>query len=153
MATVTFNLYDKFREGGQDGNSVNIETPGGNGIKCAIVTAAYTVDQNLDDFFDDIGATEVTGTGYTAGGNVMANGLVTIDGVGLVTVDIDDPAAYAQDGSGFSDGRRSIIYHDTGTASTSRLIGYSADYGTDQGNVAGQFSTTVNVNGLYTMAR
>jgi hypothetical protein len=153
MASVTLNLYDKFREGNFDGNAINFETPGGNGVKCAIVTGAYTVDQNLHDFFDDIGANQVSGTGYTAGGNVLANGAVSVDGSGGVTVDLDDPATWSQDGAGFTDGRRAIIYLDTGTASTSRLIGYSDDFGADKGNVDGDFSVSLNASGLFTSAR
>jgi hypothetical protein len=152
MPSVTFNLYDKFREGSFDGNAVDFESPGGNGIKCALVTGTYTPDQNAHDFFDDI-TNEVSGTNYTAGGNVMSNGAVTVDGSGNVTVDLDDPATWTQDASGFSNARRAIIYHDTGTASSSRLIGYSNDFGSDQGNDSGDFSISVNASGLLTSAR
>lgn len=153
MPAVTFNLYDKFREGNFDGNAKNFETPGGNGIKCAIVTSGYTPNQNTHDFWDDASASEVSGTGYTAGGNVMANGAASVDGSGNVTVDLDDPATWSQNGAGFSNGRRAVIYHDTGTGSTSRLIGYSNDFGADKGNVDGDFSVTVNASGLFTSAR
>lgn len=153
MPSVTFNLYDKFREGCFDGNEINFESPGGNGIKCAVVTGSYTPDQNLHDFWNDVSANEVSGTGYTAGGNVMSNGTVTVNGSGLVTVDIDDPATWSENGAGFSNGRRAIIYHDTGTASTSRIIGYSNDFGSDQGNANGDFSVAVNASGLFTSAR
>lgn len=152
MPSVTLNLYDKYREGQFDGNAVNIESPGGNGIKCAIVTGTYTVDQNLHDFFDDI-TNEVTGTGYTAGGNAMTGGTVTLNGSGVVTVDLGNPATWSENGAGFSNGRRAIVYHDTGTASTSRLIGYSDDFGSDQGNANGDFTVTVNASGLFTSSR
>lgn len=153
MPAVTFNLYDKYREGNFDGNPINFETPGGNGIKCAIVTGAYTLDQNLHDFWSDVSANEVSGSGYTAGGNVMTGGAATVSGGGLVTVDIGDPATWTQNASGFSNGRRAIVYHDTGVAATSRLIGFSNDFGADKGNVDGDFSITVNAAGLFTSAR
>lgn len=152
MPTVNFNLYDKYREGNFDGNPINVETPGGNGVKCAVVAAGYIVDQNLHDFFADI-TNEVAGTGYTAGGNVLANGIVTVAGGGLVTVDLDDPATWAQNAAGFSNGRRAIIYHDTGVAATSRLIGFSDDFGADQGNLNGDFFVAVGAAGLFTSAR
>lgn len=147
MPSVTFTLYPKFREGNHDGNSINFETPGGNGIKCAIVTATYT-QSDTHDFFNDITG-EVTGTNYTAGGNVMSTGVVT-ESAGTVTVDIGDPATWSQHASGFSNGRRAIIYHDTGVSTTSRLIGYTADFGADKGNVDGDFTVTVNASGLFT---
>ena len=153
MVAVTLNLYDKFREHSFDGGAVNFETPGGNGIKAALVTAAYTVDQNLHDFFDDVSANEVSGTGYTAGGNVMANGAVTISGAGLVTVDLDDPAVWTQDAGGFTNARRVIVYRDSTVAATSEVIAFSNDFGADKGNVDGDFSATVNAAGLYTAPR
>ncbi len=154
MPAVTFNLYDKYREHSFDGAAINIESPGGPGLKCAVVTSVYTLDQNLHDFFDDVNANEVTGTGYIAGGNVLASGTVTIDGAGLVTVDAADPATWVQNGAGFSNGRRAIIYHDTaGAASTDPLIGFSDDFGADKGNVDGDFTVQVNAAGLFTSAR
>lgn len=152
MPTVNFNLYDKFREGNFDGNPINFETPGGNGIKAALVSSTYVLDQNLHDFFADITG-EVSGTGYTAGGNALANGAATVSGGGLVTVDLDDPAVWAQNGAGFTNARRVIIYHDTGVAATSRLIGFSDDFGADKGNVDGDFTVTLNASGLFTSAR
>ena len=153
MPTVTLNLYDKYREGNFDGNEINIETPGGNGVKAAVVTGSYTVDQNLHDFWSDVSANEVSGTGYTAGGNVLANGSATVDGAGLVTVDLDDPAVWSQNAAGFANGRRVVVYHDTGTGTTSRLLAYSADFGADKGNVDGDFTVTLHANGLFTSAR
>lgn len=153
MVAVTLNLYDKFREGSHDGNAVNFESPAGNGIKAALVTNAYTPDQNLDDFWSDVSTNEVSGTGYTAGGNVLSNGTVTLSGAGVVTVDADDPAVWSQNGSGFTDARRVIIYEDTGTASTSRLIAYSDAFSADKGNVDGDFTVTLNASGLFTQAR
>ena len=153
MPTVTLNLYDKYREGNFDGNPVNIEIPGGNGIKAAVVTGVYTLDQNLHDFFSDVSANEVSGTGYTAGGNLLATGTVTVDGAGLVTVDLADPATWTQNAAGFANGRRVIIYHDTGVGTTSRLIAVSDNFGADKGNVDGDFTATLNAAGLFTSTR
>lgn len=149
MPAVTFNGYDKFRQNSFNGGAIDITTAT---LKMAIVASGYTVDQNLHDFFSDI-TNEVVGTGYTAGGNACANGTVSLSGAGLVTVDCDDPAAYTQNAGGFANGRRSILYDDTGVAATSPLIGFSNDYGGDQGNVNGDFSTTINAAGIFTAAR
>jgi len=152
MAAVTFHVLDLFRVNQNNGGAIDFEDPG-TIVKTAIVTAGYTPDQNTHEFFSDVGANEVSGTGYTAGGNVMSNGVVSVDGAGLMTIDIDDPAAYAQDGAGFSNARRSIVYVDTGSAATSPIIGFSDDYGADQGNVAGVFQSAVNAAGLIIGAR
>jgi hypothetical protein len=152
MPTVTFNLYDEFREGKYDGGAIDFETPGGNGIKAALLTATYSPNQNTDRFFGDIDTDEVSGTGYTAGGNLCDNGVVSLDGSGNVTVDVDDPATWTQNGSGFTDARVVVIYHDTGTAATSRLIGYGSFAG-DQSSVDGDVTVQIGSGGLITSAR
>lgn len=149
---VAFNFYDPYREGIHDGNPVNFETPGGNGIKCALHTNTYTPAQNTDDFFNDA-TNEVTGTGYTPGGNVMSSGTVTLNGSGVVTVDLNDPATWAQNASGFNNAILCTIYRDSGTATTSELIGYSADFSAARGNVDGDFSIALASGGLFTSSR
>lgn len=152
MPAVTFNLYDKFRQKQASGNgAVNLESLT---LKAMVVTAGYTVNQNTHDFADDLGANEVTGDNYTAGGNTLANPVVSLDGSGNVTVDFDDPATWSQHATGFSNGRRFILYIDRGGASSAdELVGYSDDFGADKGNVDGDFSMQVNASGLYTSAR
>lgn len=152
MPSVNFHLYDTFRENAFSGDALDFESPGGNGIKCALVTSAYTPNQNTHEFFSQVTG-QVSGAGYTAGGNVMANGTVTLSGAGLVTVDLDDPAVWAQDSGGFSNAQRAVVYHDTGNPATSRLIGYSESFGSDMGNVNGDFSIVVNPNGLFVSER
>ena len=153
MVAVTLNLYDKWREHAHDGGAVNFETPGGNGLKVSIVTNTYTPNQNLHEFWDDgPEANEVSGTNYTLDGNATT-GTVTIDGAGLVTIDCSDPTAWAQSASGFSNGRRVIVWLDTGVSATSTLIAYSDAFAADKGNVDGEFSVTFAAAGLCTQAR
>lgn len=152
MASVTLNLYDIFRRKQASGNgAVNLSTLT---VKAMVVTGVYTPDQNLHDFRDDLGATEVSGTNYTAGGNTLANPVVSLAAGGTVTVDFDDPATWAQHASGFANGRRFILYIARGgLSSADELIGYSNDFGADKGNVDGNFSMQVNASGLFTSAR
>lgn len=150
---MAWNLYDIFRENQVDGNGgFDMETPGGNGIKAALVTSVYTPNQNTHDFFNDI-TNEVSGTNYTAGGNVTANPAVTMSGAGLITFDADDPATWLQSGTGFSNARRVILYRDTGVTTTSNLIAYSDAFASDRGNVSGDFSITFDAAGVFTSAR
>jgi hypothetical protein len=151
MAT-TLNLYDIFRRKQASGNgAVNLTTLT---VKCMVVTAAYAPNQNTHDFRDDLGATEVSGTGYVAGGNTLANPVVSLDGAGLVTVDFDDPATWVQNAAGFSNGRRAVFYVARGgAASADELIAYSADFGADLGNLAADFQVQLNASGLFTSPR
>jgi hypothetical protein len=151
MAT-TFNLYDIFRRKQASGNgAVNLTSLT---VKAMIVTSGYSVNQNTHDFRDDLGANEVTGTNYVAGGATLANPVVSLSGAGLVTVDFDDPAAWAASGSGFTNGRRVIVYIARGgAASADELIGYSDDFGADLGNVGADLQLSLNASGLFTSPR
>jgi hypothetical protein len=152
MPAVTLNLYDIFRRKQASGTgAVDLSALT---VKCMIVTGTYSPNQNTHDFADDLGANEVSGTNYAAGGNTLANPVVALDGSGNVSVDFDDPATWAQHASGFNDGRRAIIYVDRGgAASADELIGYTDDFGAAKGNVDGDFSVTINASGLFTSAR
>jgi hypothetical protein len=152
MPAVTLNLYDIFRRKQSSGNgAVNLSSVT---VKCMIVTGTYTPNQNTHDFRDDLGANEVSGSNYTAGGNAMINPVVSLSGAGLVTVDFDDPATWAQHATGFSNGRRAVVYVARGgLSSADELIGYTDDFGADKGNVDGDFSVAVNASGLFTGAR
>lgn len=147
---MAWNLYDQFREGQQDSRQIDLD---GISCYCAIVANAYTPDQNLHDFFDDI-TNEVSGTGYTAGGNNGANPIVSMSGAGLITFDSDDPAQWAQDAGGFTNGRRFILYDRTGGSdAVRRLIAYSDAEAADFGNVAGPLTLQMDAAGIWTQAR
>lgn len=149
---TTFNLYDQFRDIVAD--PTRAAAIAGT-LKMAIFKA-ITPDQNLHDFYDDLvaGTNEVSGTNYTAGGNACASPTWTgPDGSGVLTFDASDPATWLQSATGFTNGRRAILYYDTGVASTSRLVGFSNDFGADLGNVAADLSATFNASGIYTSPR
>jgi hypothetical protein len=149
---TALNLYDTFRRKQVSGNgAVNLTSLT---LKMMLVTSSYTPNQNTHDFRDDLGANEVTGTGYTAGGNTLATVTSNLDGAGNVVIDANDPATWAQDAGGFANARRAIIYIARGGASSAdELVAYSADFGSDIGNVAADLTITLNAAGLITSAR
>jgi len=156
MTAVTFNLYDTFRKNlNNAGITSALNINGLATLKIAIVSTSYVLVQNTHEFATSLvlASNEVTGTNYTARGNSCLNGSVTMNTAGLVTVNCNDPAVWAQSATGFSNGSRAILYNDTGVDTTSRLIGYSAPFATVQGNVLGAFSVTIGTAGIYTMAR
>lgn len=117
-------------------------------IKVALATSTYTPSASTHDFFNDI-TNEVTGTGYTAGGATVGSIAVT-ESSGTATVDGAD-VTWSQDGSGFTDARYAILYKDTGTATTSPLVGY-IDLTTDRNNVDGDFTIEWSASGIFTQA-
>lgn len=149
---TTMNLYDTFRKKQLSGSgAVNLTSLT---VKLMLATGSYTPNQNTHDFRDDVGATEVSGTGYTAGGATVANVTATMDGSGNITIDGDDVASYSQSASGFSNARRAILYIARGgAASADELIAYSNDFGADVGNVAGALSISFSASGIITSAR
>ncbi|MBK8707629.1 MAG: hypothetical protein IPN30_03945 [Flavobacteriales bacterium] len=153
MAT-TFNLFDNYRKTVAD--PARAAAIAGT-LKLAIFKSMTigTSEQGAWDFFDDTtpGTNQVTGTGYTALGNACATPGWTGPTAGVLTFDAGDPTAWAQNAAGFSNGRRAILFYDTGTASTSTLVGFSDDFGADLGNVASDFSVAFSASGIYTSSR
>jgi hypothetical protein len=145
MTAINMTVYPEWKLRSQDpSRSAAISGT----LKLAIVTNSYT-QSDAHNFWDDVSANEVSGTGYTAGGNACASPTITRSS-GTVTFDASDPSAWSQNASGFSNGRRFILYYDTGTGSTSHLVAYSAAAGADFGNVSGSVTFTFNASGIYT---
>jgi len=152
MPTVTFNLYDNFRLRQQNGLDIDLDLPGGNGLKMMLVLGTYTPLQNTHVFMSDLvpATHEVSGTGYAAGGNLCASPTVTLEGDGDVILDADDPATWAESVGGFTAARRAILYRDdVGGDALSVLIGFSNDFGSDQGNVDGTFDVDFDATEGY----
>ena len=148
---MAWNLYDQFRLRQLNGNAIDLDNPSGT-FKILLVTAAYTPDQAAHDFHADI-TNEVSGTGYTAGGAALATPSLDLT-TGTITFDADESSVtWAQNAGGFTNARRAILYHDTGTSGTSGLVCYSDDFGADKGNVVGPLSIALDAAGIFTSAR
>jgi len=101
-----------------------------------------------------LGATEVVGSNYVAGGGTLANPVISMDANGNVAIDMDDPPTWNQHASGFANARRAVGYVARGgAASADELVAYTDDFGADKGNVEGDFSIALNASGLYTSVR
>jgi hypothetical protein len=114
-------------------------------IKVALLTSAYTPNQTAHDYYDDVVANEVTGTGYTAGGQTLASKTVTQDTANKVTI-LD--AADVTWASSTITARYAVIYDDTpSTNATKPLLGY-VDFGSDQSSSNGNFTLTWDATGI-----
>jgi hypothetical protein len=112
-------------------------------IKVALTTSSYTPNQDTHDYFNDV-TNEVSGTGYTAGGNTLASKTNTYDsGTNVITLDAADTTW----SSSTITARYAVVYASTGTASTSPLIGY-VDFGSDQSSSSGNFTITWDATGI-----
>ena len=127
-----------------NGNAIDFDT---DTLKLALLTSAYTPAVTTDEFWADVSANEVSGDGYTAGGETLTGASVLVDGNGDVTIDADN-VPWTQGASGFLNARIAVLYKDTGVAATSPLIGYH-DYGSDQQNDNNTFINVWSANGIF----
>jgi hypothetical protein len=115
-------------------------------IKVALLTNAYTPDQDAHNYLDDVITYEVSGaTGYTAGGNTLANKTNTYTGASNVIVLDADDVTWS---SSTITARYAVIYDATpATNATKPLIGY-VDFGSDQSSSNGNFTITWDATGI-----
>lgn len=114
-------------------------------IKVALLSNAYTPNQDTHDYFDDVSGNEVTGTGYTTGGITLASKTITYDGA--TNVIVLDAADVTWSASTIT-ARYAVVYDDTpATAATKPLIGF-VDFGSDQSSSSGNFTITWDATGI-----
>lgn len=128
MATPV--VYNQFKLKQNNGNAIDLDL--GTAVKVMIVTSAYVFSQ-AHAFKSDL-TNEVTGTGYTARGTLVAGITLALDG--NIVEWIHNDITWSQNAAGFANGRQFIWYEDTGTDATSKLIMCMTET-TDFGNVAG----------------
>ena len=116
-------------------------------IKVALLTSSYTPNQDTHDYYDDVSAYQVSGTGYTSGGATLASKTNAYTNATNVTT--FDAADVSWTTSTIT-ARYAVIYDDTpATAATKPLIGY-VDFGSDQSSSAGTFSIVWDAAGIFT---
>jgi hypothetical protein len=114
-------------------------------IKVALLSSSYTPNQDTHDYYDDVSTFEVSGTGYTAGGQTLGSKTVTYDSANNVIV-LD--AADVTWASSTITARYAVVYDDSGaTAATKALIGY-VDFSSDQSSTNGNFTITWDATGI-----
>ena len=114
-------------------------------IKVALLSNSYTPDQDAHNYFDDVVSFEVTGTGYTQGGNTLANKTNTYNSAtNVIVLDADDTTW----SSSTITARYAVVYDATpATNATRPLIGY-VDFGSDQSSSNGNFTITWDATGI-----
>jgi hypothetical protein len=114
-------------------------------IKCAILDNGYTPDRDADDDFGDVSAHEVSGAGYTAGGQALANKTLVHNDTGdLARFDADNPE---WDPVTFSNGRWAVLYKNALAEADKKLIG-AWDFGANKSPSAVKFTAIINAGGL-----
>lgn len=115
-------------------------------IKVALATSSYTPSQDADDYWNDVVANEVSGTGYTATGITLTTKTIGYtSGTNVIKLDADDVTW----SSSTITARYAVIYDATpGTDATRPLLGY-VDFGSNQSSSNGNFTITWDANGIF----
>lgn len=112
-------------------------------IKVMLCTSAYVPNQDTHIYKDVSVTSEVTGTGYTAGGVALASKTMTYDApTNVIALDAAD-VTWA---SSTITARYAIIYDDS-PASNKPLLAY-VDFGADQASNNGNFTITWDAAGI-----
>ena len=114
-------------------------------IRVALLTNSYTPDQDAHNYFDDVVANEVTGTGYTQGGIALANKTNIYNGATNVLVLDADDVTWS---SSTITARYAVVYNASPALNSDKpLIGY-VDFGSDQSSSNGNFTITWDATGI-----
>ncbi len=108
-------------------------------LKVLLTSSTYVPNVDTHEFVADV-TSEITGTGYTAGGKTLTTVAWTYssdNNWGVLTADsaVWNTATFTC--------RRAVVYKSTGSSATSRLIGY-IDFGADQSPSVENFTITFN---------
>ena len=115
--------------------------------KMALITDAATPNFDTMDFWNDLEANEVSGTGYTAQGNVLTGTEVTLSG-GVLTYDCVDPSWPT---STITNAMGGVVMFDRGGATTADELILLLDFITAASSSGGTFTVQVNALGLATV--
>jgi hypothetical protein len=146
---VTTNLYGSVMAA-LSGAAINWGSgSGGDTINVALLSSGYTPNLDTHNYFDDVSANQVTGTGYTAGGVTLTGKTVSYDpGPNATTYNADDAVWATVTVTGV---RYAVVYKSTGVAASSPLIAL-VDFGSDQAATAEPFVVSWDVLGIFTLA-
>lgn len=124
----------------------------GQTFKVALLDATYgggEAERDGDNFFSDVSAFEISGTGYTAGGEALTGVDVTrSDANNRATVDADD-VVWTTSTMTF---RYGVLYRDTGTPTTSPVI-KMIDFGSAQSTSGTDYVITWSAEGIMRISQ
>lgn len=115
-------------------------------VKYQFVSNTYTPDFNTHASELDI-TNEVTGTGYTSGGEALAGKSIAI-ATGTLTFDATDVSLAT---TTLSNVRGVVLFDDTVTTPTADPLVCAVNFGADYTTSAGTFAITWNASGIFTI--
>lgn len=136
-ASATSLVYDSFLYDVASGNIVKTDT-----FKCLLTTSAYTENRGTHTKRSDV-TNEVTGTGYTAGGNTVVPTFTNDTTNHRLTIVFPQ----TQWTSSTITARKMVCYKSRGGASSADELVFVNDFGSDVSTTNGTF--TVNASTIH----
>lgn len=120
---------------------------GSDSLKAMLLTSTYAPNQDTHRYKSDL-TNEITGTGYTAGGQALTSVAVTYDGASNTWKLTSANPAWASS----TLTARYLVYYDAtpATDATRPLIAY-VDFGADVSTTSGTFTDTIDAAGIATI--
>ena len=116
-------------------------------VSVALITDSATPNFDTHDFWSDLEANEVSGTGYTAGGATLTSTEVTLSS-GVLTYDAADPSWSS---STIPDAMAAVGYFDRGGATTADELVFLLDFVTAASSDGGLFLVALDAAGIFTL--
>jgi hypothetical protein len=129
-------FYHTFKKAQLNGNGVDFDT---DNIDVLLLKSTATPTIATDEFVNTAVASsgEVSGTNYAR--KDITSVAVPSASAGTITVTGNDAAlSYAQSSSGFNNARYALMFKNTSSDATARLIAYN-DFGSNKNNTSGSF--------------
>ena len=137
MADVVPNgLKQTLLQGGIDGDN--------DSFKLALLDSNHSNNIDSQEFWGDVNGNEVSGSGYSAGGQAISN-------TGTSQDDTDDEGVFDGDDVTWSNSTitasYAVVYKDTGSASTSNIV-CIFDFGGSKSSDNGDFTVSFGSEGI-----
>lgn len=124
-------------------------------IKVALLDTGYTVDVDGDVYFSDVSGDEISGAGYTAGGQSLeglSGGITAYQDNVNNRADVENVDTTMWDALTATNLRYAVLYKNTGTASTSPLL-FAINFGTTYNLTAQDFSIVWAMSLLFILKK
>jgi hypothetical protein len=144
MATVAA-VYGKHIEGQYGTTAARRIDWASDTIRVSLHTNTYAEDVDAHDFRDDL-TNEVTGTGYSAGGNNLASKAIVFTGASNKVA--FDAADLSWTSATISNIRKAVAHKNVGTAATDPLIAIHT-FDADISVTAGTFTIAWDADGVF----
>ena len=116
-------------------------------LSVAMITDSATPNFDTHEFWSDLEGNEVSGTGYTAGGETLTSTEITLSS-GVLTYDAADTS---WTGSTITSAMAAVGYFDRGGATSADELMFLLDFVTAASTSGGTFQIEYNASGIFTI--